>query len=166
MGFVNKLLDLATEGSEILPITIHTYLNEYAIYEEKNSIDSIAEFRFLMNQLKDRRTQARLKTWQRIHGENYGEVLWELDCAVWDYLNKDTLPTNNFWSICNFPKITPSDFLSLCTIDPSKLIEGDIRDEYLALTKEARKRIDHNLDFVMWLHEMFNEFGEKKWIVV
>jgi hypothetical protein len=160
-GFVYRIINFATNGQ--VPInTVVKFLNEYVISEDKNSIDNLSDFRFLLGQkLSSYNTQGRINAWKRVHGSE-GEALWELEKQVIEYLSKPEQDLKQFWICCNFPRITKTDLEAISLIDPRNLAWGLLKREYKHLSDKTLSYLSQNIDLIKVMLDMYDHFAQKR----
>lgn len=159
-GFIYRLIRLAapTYAYELIEL----YLNEYVYKGDKISIDNPTEFKIVFSQIPDKFTQAVENEWKRLHPKN-GEMLASLDVKVQNYLTKKEHGANEFWSICNFPKLQEPELYELSSLDPQKHLDGELKTEFMALSPRVKTLLMNNHDFIVFLNDLFISFGEKTW---
>ena len=147
-----------THAKEPLGDSFYKITNEYDY-----AMNSFDEFRVVFKTIEHRNTQGREDKWLKANPE-LGKELWELDVKVEEFLKKEEIPTNIFWSICNFPLITEDQFNAIRNINPEKFLNGELDKTYTKLNQKTRDYLRVNLDMVHFLVKMFNSYGQKKWI--
>lgn len=140
---------------------IKKYLDNYCVADTIASMDTLGDFRFAFQALKNKNTIGRLNHWKSTKLKEY-ETLWQLDCQIQEYLERPILPVRDFWNTCNFPKITDEQLGELYSVKPDELIEGNYPID--KLSNGTRHYVDDNLDLIMFLNKFFTTFEEKQWI--
>jgi len=159
-GMVYKMIKIIKINMPIDLITV--FLDKYVIGESVNPIDNIQDFQLLFSQVKHKNTQARLGNWEKQHN-SFGKDLWELELAIEQFLKSPELPTNCFWSICNFPDIAENELHEMCQIDPKKLLNLEIDIKKQNLSPKVERYLANNVVFIKFLHDFFEALGEKTW---
>ena len=136
-------------------------MNKFATPEDCISIDTMYDFKVIFSQVKQKKTQGRLQNWTKHHGEELGLKLWELEVALFEYL-QNPVKADHFWSICNFPSIAEPEFHALSKIDPIAFIEGHKPEgnKYRELSNKNQRYLVDNMDFVMLLKDLFEMLKE------
>lgn len=161
LGFVYTLISLTGLTNRIRREDIKEFLTTYPVGETAAVIDTISEFKLAFNSIKAKNTQSRENQWKNTNPDNW-EKMWELDLVVDEYLRATEAPVSHFWRVCNFPGITEDVFHELTRINPTTFLEGRCT-KYKRLPKKARKYIEDNMDWVIWLNKFFTEFGRETW---
>lgn len=159
-GFMYKMFSIAVPTTK--PELVEQFLNKFPVGDTTGSLDSIAEFKYIWDTIKSRGTQKRNQQWNEHHPE-LGDQFYNLELKIDEFLNQKEIKTSWFWHICNFPMIEENVFFELSTLNPRQLMDGELKKEYLALSKKARDYIETNFDFVDWLTRFFESYGDKTW---
>ena len=159
-GFLYRLIKYASLTTPLELITL--FLNKYAYMGDVIQIDNPADFRAIFT-TDDKNIQAREDMWKKLHKEN-GEILFDLELKVYKFLKSESIQTNVFWSICNFPRLQENELYDLCALDPQKYLNGNEKATFVGLSKRLQTLLVNNHDFVVFLNDLFNSFGNKSWV--
>jgi hypothetical protein len=160
-GFLHRLFTIVDPRIEQHAIKL--FLSTYPVGNATGSIDSFAEFLFIFKNVQGLNTQPRLKTWIKLHGEDYGNQLFDLENKIYTYVTRSVLPVSDFWDVCNFPKITEKQRKELSLVNPRKVLDFENLGMLELLSKPTSTFIKNNADLVAFLLKFFEEFGEKQW---
>lgn len=136
------------------------FLDGFIYSDTVSSVDNFFEFFTVFSQVKEKNTKARLDQWEKHHGKN-GELFWNLEKELSNFLSKDTLTTDIFWDCINFQDNGELD--KIYRLTPDDVLNGYYKKE---VSKNNLKLIQANLDHIITLKKFFTEQGVESWVLI
>lgn len=127
------------------------FVTQFVINNEKISLDSIDEFKYIFNQKGlTIFTPMNLHQWEKHHPID-GRKLFELENILLEYLQAKYKSREDFWMMAGMPSISQEDFKELKNVDPTNLESKNVNDN-------IKKALNVNADFVEWFLNFFKVF--------
>lgn len=161
-GCIYKMFDFVAAiecvNNPTFIVNAKRFLDGFMLGDDKISIENLYEVKIALLHNVKKDTQPRLNNWVKQYGEVEGEELWKLERILFDYFKTD-ITTYEFWTICNFPKITQEEFVELQQLNPFEFLEGSVETEkiFSKLSAKTQRYITNNFDFLMMLESLFKE---------
>lgn len=167
-GAIYQLYKIASDGLENAPKEeyLDMFLSHFVTgFDSDADVANLGELKLLLENVPNWEVSSRRDQWLMVHGSNLGETLFEIETIIGKYLKEPIKKANHFWAIINFPlKKNDLNQLYEANILPDLMVQspGYLQSK-LGSNKQIMRSIDVNMEVIIFLLNMFIDFGTIEW---